>query len=333
MLIKYCNKCAGHPYTEDFSITQCPVCKSNLDMEFIEPESISGRPKLPIMQKKPTFTETESPNTTFSNLGSNSNHTFSNATTYQPKNQSNNSLPSTNSSKNSVSVMNNNASNVTINNKKKRTGITSVTGKVSQYSSSGKEDGTYRRLFIHKLIDAIFYRQRFEDILHRFILRIDNGKDAMGYSQYVDIPVNVHGTIAGGMQITDNSEVEVEGKYKNGVLMASKVCVINTGYQSKIKFQHSVTAIIYSILLLMAAIVMVVYSANSSGNFLESIKSFSITWLIVFVLLSVLYLLMMLTKIGLLIRLTSKKQMKFPFVGTLLFSFIITMVIVNLFGF
>lgn len=42
----------------------------------------------------------------------------------------------------------------------------------------------------------------------------------MGFGSYVDVPVNVHGTIAGGIQIIDNCEVEIRGKYKNHVLMA-----------------------------------------------------------------------------------------------------------------
>lgn len=154
----------------------------------------------------------------------------------------------------------------------------------------------------------------------------------MGYSQYSDIPVNVHGTIASGMQITDNAEVEVEGKYRNGVLMASKVSVVNNGYHSQIKIQRSISAIIYGVLAVVAAIALIVFVANTDGNFFANLKSFLLTWLVVSVVIAVLYLVLIFSKIGFLTRMATGKPKKFPIVGILLFSLIITMIFMNSFG-
>lgn len=338
MMVKYCNKCSGHPYTEDFSVSNCPVCNSELLFEMVSTESIANRPKLsPVKFNVATHEKTVFPVSSKSSGGfkqSGDNGLFPVRPTQEQKEAGTNTanlVSTTNSSSvpSTISVGGNNQGSVAPD---ARSGGTVFTGKVSQYSCTGKEDGNYRRLLITKIIDAVVYHQRLEDVLHRFNVRVENGKDAMGYSQYSDIPVNVHGTIASGMQITDNAEVEVEGKYRNGVLMASKVSVVNNGFNSQIKFQRSVSAIIYGVLAVVAAIALIVFVANTDGNFFANLKSFLLTWLVMSVVTAVLYLVLIFSKIGFLTRMATGKPKKFPIVGILLFSLIITMIFMNSFG-
>ena len=319
-------------------MSNCPVCNSELLFEMVSTESIANRPKLsPVKFNVATHEKTVFPVSSKSSGGfkqSGDNGLFPVRPTQEQKEAGTNTanlVSTTNSSSvpSTISVEGNNQGSVAPD---ARSGGTVFTGKVSQYSCTGKEDGNYRRLLITKIIDAVVYHQRFEDVLHRFNVRVENGKDAMGYSQYSDIPVNVHGTIASGMQITDNAEVEVEGKYRNGVLMASKVSVVNNGFNSQIKFQRSVSAIIYGVLAVVAAIALIVFVANTDGNFFANLKSFLLTWLVMSVVTAVLYLVLIFSKIGFLTRMATGKPKKFPIVGILLFSLIITMIFMNSFG-
>lgn len=342
MIIKYCPVCVGKPYSSDLSLQNCPVCKSTLQIESADEQNLIGRMQ---MSKSASdfgafggaFTKKSPPATGAFPAGNQSaviptvptipdpiygtgDKQSNPKTDIAPKSEASDRLipfsPSEMSDADTHDVLHSNK----------------LSGKVSQYSCTGKEDGNYRRLLITKIIDAVVYHQRLEDVLHRFNVRVENGKDVMGYSQYSDIPVNVHGTIASGMQITDNAEVEVEGKYRNGVLMASKVSVVNNGYHSQIKFQRSVSAIIYGVLAVVAAIALIVFVANTDGNFFANLKSFLLTWLVVSVVTAVLYLVLIFSKIGFLTRMATGKPKKFPIVGILLFSLIITMIFMNSFG-
>lgn len=207
-----------------------------------------------------------------------------------------------------------------------------IRGKISQYSSSGKEDGTYRRLLPVKLYEAIVYKQRLEDVLHRFTVRVDHGEDALGYQKYTDIPVNVHGTISGGLQLVDNAEVAVHGKYKNGVLMADSIYVINNGYESKVGFQHSVKAITYGILATVMFLFICFVVASTNGSFFANIKEFLKVWLIITVVITVLYLITSMSRFGLLTRMFSNKKRSFPLLGILLISLALTFLFLSFFG-
>ena len=311
MVVKYCKNCVGKPYTSDLQLEKCPRCGRTLCIESIDDIDLEDRQQIVIPNRSTDLDEikdTSSANEIFddSDLDSASpkipikKQRIPQVSVYQPYAEKHEYLPEE-----------------------------VIHGRVAQYSSTGKEDGNYRRLLITKIIDAVAYHQRIEDVLHRFNVRVENGKDAMGYSQYADIPVNVHGTIASGSQISDNAEVEVEGKYRNGVLMASKVSVVNNGYHSQIKFQRSISAIVYGVLVAVAAIALVVFVANTDGSFFDNLKSFLLTWLVVSIVTAVLYLILIFSKIGFLTRMATGKPKKFPIMGILLFSLIVTMIFMN----
>ncbi|MCM1364406.1 MAG: hypothetical protein NC122_01770 [Faecalibacterium sp.] len=329
MIVKYCPNCIGKPYTADLNKTVCPTCNSTLSNEFVDDTSLSGRLKLPYSSNF-SAEETNAHNQTFNQSA------FSGTPEFFTNNfQGNNSTtldiaPKCNPIVNvsepiSVEEFSNNEQATLVPDK-------IIRGKVFQYSSTGKEDGGYRRLIITKLIDAIVYHQRFEDVLHRFTVRVNNGSNNLGFGNYIDIPVNVHGTIASGMQITDNCEVEVTGKYKNGVLMAQNINIVNNGRKSNVKFQRSISSIVYGTLAAIVAVFLIIFSVTSDGNFFQNIKSFLTTWTVVFVILLFLYFIFIFSRTGFFARMTSKKRRRFPFTGLLLASLTITMIILNCFG-
>lgn len=317
MIVKYCNKCAGKPYTTNVDIMSCPICLSTLRIESVDDFSLEERPMLP--------------DTCEDNQNDyNTQKRFEPTKTDEEKNLH---LPikerkaktevverEKNSYKNGGFAPKNFAPDECIR------------GRVAQYSSTGKEDGEYRRLLPIKIYQAIVYRQRLEDVLHRFTVRVEQGEDALGYQNYTDVPVNVHGTISGGLQIVDNAEVEVCGKYKNGVLMADSIYVINNGYRSKVSFQHDAKTIMYGILSAIMFLFVFYIAASSDGNFFENMKEFCGIWIIFAAILTVLYLITSLTKIGLLSRMFSKKKWSFPLFGILLISLALAFFFVSAFG-
>ncbi|MBQ5823453.1 MAG: hypothetical protein IIW48_01455 [Clostridia bacterium] len=337
MIVKYCNNCPGRPYTEDLNALACPVCGAALQVESVEKGDLFGRCMLPGEKNDFAFGD-------FPTGAGSSGFDKSNQTDMQPKfdpwgspsdesgNNSNlkPSFPDTVSPQ--LLTTKSTSTQSTVNN-----GIflnqRTIRGKVSQYTSSGKEDGEYRRFLPQKIYDAIVYRQRLEDVLHRFVVRVEHDEDELGYQQYNDIPVNIHGTISGGLQLVDNAEVEVHGKYrKNGVLMADEIHVISNGYESKVGFQRSVKAIVYGILSALMFFFVCFVAATSDGNFFASIKEFCTVWLITAAVLSVLYLLTQLTTIGILSRMFSKKKRSFPIFGILLVSLALAFLFVSAFG-
>lgn len=316
MVVKYCEHCQGRPYTTDLQINTCPKCGKILGIESADEMELEGRREL-LIPEKASFKEDEF-----------DEETAPNKLKWRNENESldkehHRSLPT---EKTKVSVLH-----------KKDTSDSFVPGecirgKVAQYSSTGKEDGQYRRLLPVKIYQAIVYRQRLEDVLHRFTIRVEQGEDALGYQKYTDIPVNVHGTISGGLQIVDNAEVEVHGKYRNGVLMADSIYVINNGYESKVGFQHSVKAITYGILSAIMLAFICFVAASTNGNFIANIKEFCTVWFVIAAVLTVLYLITSLTKIGLLTRMFSNRRRSFPLLGILLISLALAFLFVNYFG-
>lgn len=207
-----------------------------------------------------------------------------------------------------------------------------IRGKVSQYSNTDIEGGRYRRLPHQRLLDAMLYGQRTEELLHRFRVRVSEGIDTFGNEKYTDVEVNVHGTISGGSLIADNSEVEVSGKYKNGVLMARRINVVNNGYRSPVNFQRSVGGTMRVILAVAVLIFLIVLiaKAGTGGNFFNKLGTLLKTWLISAAALTVLYFLFSFSKIGILSRMRSGKR-RFPLFGILLISLVIAFLIVFVF--
>lgn len=318
MVVKYCEHCNGRPYTTDLQLNNCPKCGKMLGIESADDIELEERPQIIVPTRtkldiEPEDSEEMLPRDCKDEETDLDEH-YSNRIPTERKKQAKNNTSSVLTKNDSFELGEH------------------IRGRVAQYSSTGREDGAYRRLLPVKLYQAIVYRQRLEDVLHRFTVRIEQGEDALGYQKYTDIPVNVHGTIAGGLQIVDNSEVEVHGKYHNGVLMADSIYVINNGYESKVGFQHSVKAITYGILSAVMFAFICFVAATSNGNFLANIKEFCTVWLVIAAILTVLYLITSLTKIGLLTRMFSNKKHSFPIFGILLISLALAFLFVSAFG-
>lgn len=337
MIIKYCPECIGKPYTKNLDTLNCPVCGAALASEFVGEDELFARTQLP--------DKTPASNSSFdgTDIFAPENEKFDGYESSDPQNifgnpfENNDDITPFNSGPpaaeiNSAEHQNPVVSRSNSGNSENKKMEKVIRGKVASYSSTGKEDGSYRRLLLPKLFDALIYHQRLEDVLHRFTVRVNAGQDIMGFGNYIDVPVNVHGTISGGMQITDNCEVEVKGKYKNHVLMAQTIDVINNGYKSRVKFQHSTKAIFYSILLFIAAVVTIYFAATSNGNFLSELKYFMITWAIIAAITTVLYIIISFSKLGLLARFASKSTKRFPLIGILVISFIATVIFLKCLG-
>lgn len=320
MLVKYCGICSGRPYTTEMQLNNCPKCGSQLSIESADEIELEERVQIVVPQKPISDNggfEDTLPNKPFSNFGADNENDID---ADYPQN-----VPAekTDSSK-----------NVFFSTSKKGAFVSDKTirGKVVQYSSSGREDGIYRRHLPVKIYQALVYRQRLEDVLHRFLVRVEQGEDGLGYQDSVYIPVNVHGTISGGLQIYDNAEVEVHGKYRNSVLMADRVDIINNGYKSKVGFQRSVKAITYGILFAIILALICFVAASSNGTFLADAKEFCVVWLVFAAILTIIYLMLSLTKIVLFARMFSNKRRSFPFVGILIISLVLALLFVSVFG-
>ena len=318
MVIRYCAHCAGQPYTNNMQVQAYPRCGKPLGIESVDETTLDDRPMLNIpsdggddgdfpeqpagVSGEPPVPQTDNPWT-------------------KPATKKQGNVPAKQHSGPILPAFSRNAGSGNC-----------IRGKVFQYSSTGKEDGSYRRFPWTKPIDANVYKQRFEDVLHRFYVRVDGEKDAFGNVTYRDVSVNVHGTIAGGMQIADNSIVEVEGKFQNGTLMAERVYIVNSGFRSQVKFQHSPRAIFYGLVAIAALIFMIAIGVGGSGSFFENIGLFLESWLVIAIALSVLYLISMFTRMGLIIRLLGGKQKGFPLTGIAVISMLLAMVCSNSFG-
>lgn len=307
MIIKYCKNCLGEPYTKRLDIDVCPMCGNELKMISVDETELALRDEFE--QSALEFSRKE--------LLSENDEGDKNLFELDSEKTENKLLPNISFYKHTTLP------------DKGTLNEPYVVGKLTRYSKADEDSG-YKRLFIGKIIDAIFYKQRMEDVLHRFTVRVDCGKDALGHNEFKDIPVNVHGVIASGLQLDENCDVEVKGKYKNNVLMASEINVLNSGFKSKVHFQHSRGAIAYGILAIIALIFFIYVGLSSDGGFFANIKEFFVVWLVSAVVITILYFALFLSKLGVLLLMGKKKS--FPFVGILLCSFICALLFMNVFG-
>ena len=312
MIIKYCKKCPGQPYTIDLNVDSCPRCGSELGLVSIDESELSGRPQLSVAP-------TPAPNY---------RDPYSHDDSYGSSNGSGTDLDHRRpGGRNLVSRTTAGKGAETSASLKSVTGSV-ISGKLTRYSVTDSEKG-YKRLFVIKLFDALVYHQRMDDILHRFTVRVDQGKDSFGYSNFKDVPVNVHGVISGGAQLDENADVEVTGKYKNNILMAQSINIVNSGYRSRVNFQRSRQGILYGILAAVAIIFLIYVGVSSKGGFFENIGSFFVAWLISAVIVTVLYFVLFMSRFGWLMAARNKG---FPFAGILLVSFIMALLYMNMFG-
>lgn len=303
MIIKSCSKCSGRPYTTNTDMLTCPYCSERLSVELVSLEDLCDRKEISATGNYSEQDHTEQDNQNTTGWGS--------VPPVPPVSYDNNS------SKTENAPDNNHDANLVCKHDN------TIRGRISQYSCTGREDGNYRRLFFVRWFQALVYRQRLEDTLHRFTVRVEDEKDSSGYSNYRDVPVNVHGTISRGLQLADNMEVEVSGKYNNGVLMASSVHIVNNGYKSKVNFQRSVRAIVSGIVFVLMLLFLCFIGSSSGLGFWIGIGTFLKLWGIYAVVLTVLYLVLAFTRIGIMFTMFRGREARFPIMGILIISMIL----------
>ena len=370
MMIRFCPRCAGRPYTRAFDIMTCPTCGAPLEMENVTDSALSGRAELSAPRSAPPFGfGTPAGNEPFGGFGTNDPiGTFGTDGPFgappvtptapaepaapggdlpwwgtppretppapqSPQPRQDPQPPQTRPAGGNVEVPQTRPRAASQNRGVESALGTTIHGRISQYSSTGKEDGNYRRLLVNRVADAIVYGQRFENVLHRFTVRVQGGMDAFGNQEYFDVPVNVHGTIAGGMQLADNNEVEVTGKYRNGVLMARKIAIVTNGYRTPVLFQRAVGLIALAVVALIAAVfaIYAMIDADNGGTVWANIVGFLKTWGTVSLILFVLYLLFSLTRVGFQLQILLGRRGS-PLLVILVLALVLTVLFVGKFG-
>lgn len=339
MVIKCCPRCTGRPYTRNYDLVLCPKCGAVLELESIPEQQLSSRARLdepgsggadvpggvtPPGQSAAQRTPQSAPRKP-------SRHSPQPQADPKPRDPQPPWKP-TGSGPVAQPIT---GTHTAHDNRRVEAALgTTIRGRISQYSSTGSEDGNYRRLLVQRIYDAIVYKQRFENLLHRFTVRVEGGTDAFGNQEYFDVPVNVHGTIAGGMQLADNNEVEVTGTYRGGTLMAREVTIIANGYRTPVQFQRAVGLITLSIAALVALIfgIYVAVDSSNGGSIWPTIVDFLKTWGVVSLILLVLYVMFCVSRFGFQLMLLMRGQRSHPLLTIVLLGFILTVLILAKFG-
>ena len=342
VVINYCPNCEGHPYTTDSSVTTCPRCGARLLGEMVFDADLVGRPTLGGARtldagrrdnEENVRSRTYGDTVTLPNDGTWDDEPTATAPVVgRPLTRSNTSdRPAegtvTADPRHDVPAVPI-AQATPVQAPAQPDPGTTIRGKVSNYSNSEVEAGLYRRFFVQRLVDAVVYGQRFEDLVHRFTVRVR--AEGAPASTYVDVPVNVHGTISGGMQLTDNADVEVTGRYKNGVLMARRIAVLNGNTRTYVRFQRAVMPMVVTALL--AGIV--AFLASGGLDLLAyiggGIGSFLITWLGVSAIVGVIWAII-LSHMGTVAQIMLLRG-NFPLIAILGIGLLITLAMTNALG-
>ena len=280
MIIRYCTKCAGKPYTTNWNMRRCPKDGSLLERDSVDPSDLVGRPCLDLGETGEEETgENEAgnslPDDPHSPRGSESEKEEPDGSLIPLKDEKETSLsPVKKLSAFLVpvkSVLNALAVRLESGSKTSSSGNHVVlTGRVTNYSRSSMQESGYRRSWFTKAWHALRYGQRTTDVLHRFTLRVDNGGGACNLGSTGTI-VNVHGIIAAGASINENDVVEVEGTYspRTGVLFARQIIVNSGGRNAKVRFQHdmgSVPKLLLLAVVIAAALGLWYFCSQYSGS-------------------------------------------------------------------
>lgn len=204
-----------------------------------------------------------------------------------------------------------------------------IRGRVANYSNSESEPGMYRRLFFQRVGDALLYGQRFEDLIHRFTVRVSD--DDFGGGDYIDVPVNVHGTISGGIQLMDNAEVEVTGRFRNGVLMARRIDVINGGLHTTVQFQRNVGAIVFGLALVAIVAFLALGGLDFGAMALGNLSGFLTNWAIVSLIVAALWF-FVISHMGIAAQILFLHNGRFPFLGIVVIGFVLSLIMYNVLG-
>lgn len=214
-----------------------------------------------------------------------------------------------------------------------------IKGKISQYRTYSDKSGNYRRLLPRKVYQALVYGQRFEDLLHSFIVTEIKGSDSAGNPNQQKYVVNVHGSINYGATLIDNEEVKVTGKFTHdNVMMARDIRVINGNISTRVRFQHSVKLIALTCLIIALFVLGIIGfasmgSGNSISGFMNNVWSFITTMFAVYVILLIFYVVSSFTRIGFMTRLLAGgRRRSSPLITMLVIAFILTLLLYNVFG-
>ncbi|MDO4805705.1 MAG: hypothetical protein Q4A07_00510 [Coriobacteriales bacterium] len=164
--------------------------------------------------------------------------------------------------------------------------IATVRGVVQNYTNTSVSGGTYRRSSPRRLFEALCYGQHVEDCLHMFVLRTANPDPAVG--GYLNVPINVHGTISGGVALTNGVNVEATGRYRNGVLMASLIEVECGSRRTEVQFQHDAGEAL-RVFGPPTIVLILLLSLGSGDGLLGGLRQFTSAWLVTTFVLAVLW--------------------------------------------
>ena len=228
MRVKYCRRCSGEPFTIDTDMRTCPICGSPLFTKNVDSVELEGRLDLSSL------------------TAGNTDQTDNRVVITEPKSRKTEVL--SNRPERRMQAQNLQETGMV------RTffGDVIIRGQVHDYINSDIEGQRFVRTPIEKVIDAVLFRQRTDDILHRFNVRLEGDQRLDEEYGYSSVPVNVYGTIGAGMGIQNGDRVEVVGRLRNNVLLAKDVTVLTNGVGSRVRFRRDLRFV--SLLLVLAAV-------------------------------------------------------------------------------
>lgn len=361
MIVRYCPICVGAPFTRNMLLEVCPVCGTHLETELIQDDSaLWGRAEIgsaffetdpfdPVDADDPfcgadPFSANADDDTAFEWGVDSSEPSIADPERDQGR------LPNTYNfdteddqairpARDTIPVRGHSKQHTLTNNgrainsmPKVRDGAGNsnvVVGKVADYSNSSLEPGEYHRNIVQKIVGAIVYGQRTDDIIHRFIVRTGDD-DPLG-GGYHDVFVNVHGIIAGGMQISNNQKVEVHGRYHDGVLLARKMYILNGVGKVPVNFQLATGGLALFGGLALLVVFFFIGGLGNPGSMLGGIGVLLSEWLLMLVISAFIWF-FLLSKLGFAGQLIAYKSGKASLVGILVLSILLTLVFNNTFG-
>lgn len=277
MIIKSCPKCGGNPYTTDLSVDVCPSCGAKMEIEAVPDGEINNRRVLSVGDKSAGY----------------SNVIFGEKSSIPPSPKKSEGDYRTAPNDDIISAYSSYDTNLQEEQLQEsapaqRDNPHEIFGSVVGYTNSNDEGGNYRRIFVTQIIDALFYGQRTENIVHRFIIRPDNYLDGSH-----DIPVVMHGILSAGSAITDNTKARVTGRYKNGVFYARRMRVVSNGHESPVRTQISFARLfmtIFAFLFTFSGLGLFLFNRDGVNAFFNLVKVSLIVFAIVFAILFIITL-------------------------------------------
>lgn len=240
MIIRYCPKCYGNPYTTDSNLKKCPTCGTKLELDYVDDDDLRSRSTFSASAPSPTVQPGPE------SIPANYSPSYMEPSLAYPSAYPTRPAPSLFTS-GSKSTRNRSV----------------VVGRVYDYRRSDSQTDGYSRSFLQKIVQAIAFGQSMDDTLQRFAIHRTED-DGSGYSINNDVIVNYHGRILGGAGICDNSKVRVSGKYYRGTLMANRVEVFYGDTLTPVNVNKPILPLVLFIAAVIA-IIAIVFSGGGTG--------------------------------------------------------------------